>query len=120
MRILSFGYDRQLMSLRSMVLRTAGYDVLEVYSQSDAMRLATSNAVDILLICHTVPKQDQCSLTVWTREWRPDMPILCIIANDFAMAADGCLAVDNAPVLLLDAVNRAAAGSSGFSSDIAV
>jgi hypothetical protein len=66
-RILSLSYDRSLMSIRCAILRSAGYQIVEVYSLDDALRFARLDAIDVLLICHTVPKEEQCKLTLSVR-----------------------------------------------------
>jgi DNA-binding response OmpR family regulator len=84
-RILSIGHDHHLLSLRSMLLRRAGFDVIEAYSTSDALRLAQSDAVDLTLVCHTLPKQEQRGIISAIRKYRRLMPILCIIAHNFVV-----------------------------------
>ena len=118
-RILSVGSDHHLLSLRSLVLESAGFDVIEAYSVTDALRLAQSDAVDLVLICHTVPKPEQKRLITAIRERRRLMPVLCVIAHDFAMAADNCIITDNAPQLLLDALHKALVNYSSHRPNLA-
>ena len=118
-RILSVGHDRHLLSLRSMLLGSSGFDVIEAYSISDALRLAQSDAVDLVLICHTLPKPEQKRLIAAIRERRRLMPVLCVIAHDFAMAADGSSITDNAPHLLLDALHKAVVNYSTYRPNLA-
>ena len=118
-RILSVGHDHHLLSLRSMVLEGAGFDVIEAYSVTDALRLAQSDAVDLVLICHTVPKPEQKRLIAAIRERRRLMPVLCVIAHDFAMAADSSTITDNAPQLLLDALHKAVVNYSSYRPNLA-
>jgi len=106
-RILSVGHDHHLLSQRSMELRQAGFDVIEAYSSSDALRLAESDAVDLVLICQSIPKQEQRSLISAVRKHRRLMPILNVIAQNFAMAAEGPVPVRPSPQLLLDALYEA-------------
>jgi hypothetical protein len=49
------GYDPDLMIVRILILRRAGYVVEEVYERIAALSRAQSDSVDLLLICHTVP-----------------------------------------------------------------
>jgi CheY-like chemotaxis protein len=106
--ILSVGYDVTLMPLRSMVLRGSGYVVEEAYSLPKAFLRAQSDAIDILLICHTVPEGDQRKLIASVRSRRRLLPILCITNQEFAYAAEGCHSVTSSPVELLEAVVSAA------------
>lgn|SRR6185312_289541 len=106
--ILSFGYDRTLMPLRSMVLRGSRYVVKEAYSLDEAFRRAKSDAIDLLLICHTVPEGEQKKLISLVRSVRRLLPILCITKQEFAYSADGCVAVTSSRVELLQAIQLAA------------
>ena len=117
-RILSVGHDQHLLSLRSMVLETAGFAVIEAYSVSDALRLAQSDAVDLVLLCHTVPKSEQQRLLVAIRQRRRLMPVLCVLAHDFVMPAEGSGA-RSAPQMLLDALRQAALHYSSYRPNLA-
>jgi DNA-binding NtrC family response regulator len=107
LHILSVGYDRILMFLRSEVLRRAGYEVEEVYSIDDALSRIHAETVDLLLICHTVRKHDQEKLVAAVASTRSSLPVLCISAEEFASAISGCDPVKNTPMELLDGVRSA-------------
>jgi DNA-binding NtrC family response regulator len=118
-RILSVGHDQHLLSLRSMVLETAGFEVIEAYSVSDALRLAQSDAVDLVLLCHTVPRSEQQRVLSAIRQRRRLMPVLSVIAHDFVMPAEGCASAPAAPQQLLDALRQAALHYSGYRPNLA-
>jgi DNA-binding NtrC family response regulator len=118
-RILSVGNDHHLLSMRTMLLENAGFDVIEAYSVSDAVRLAQSDTVDLVLVCHTVPKAQQKFLLSAIRARRRLMPFLCVIAHDVVMPAEGCSGVANAPQLLLDALRQAALDYSSYRPNLA-
>lgn len=107
LHILSVGYNRTLMFLRSEVLRGASYGVDERYSIDDALSLLRSAEIDLVLICHTVPKDDQEKLVAAARSVRSSLPVLCISVGEFASAISGCDAVRNTPVELLDGLRLA-------------
>ncbi|HZD94236.1 MAG TPA: hypothetical protein VE133_08280 [Candidatus Sulfotelmatobacter sp.] len=113
-RILSVGHDHHVLSLRSQILQLAGFDVIEAYSSSDALRLAQSDAVDLVLICHTIPKQEQRGLIAGIRQHRRLMPILRVIAHQFAISAEDRLPADHVPTLLLDALQQAVTNYSVY------
>lgn len=73
-----------------------------------ALLRAQSDAIDLLLICHTVPGDHQRKLIASVRSVRKLLPILCITNQEFAYAADDCLSVTNSPAELLQAVMSAA------------
>jgi DNA-binding response OmpR family regulator len=95
-----------------MVLRNAGYVVEEAYSLGNALRLVPSDALDLVLICHTVPASHQDRLIKAVRERRRLMPVLCITAYDGG-AQKECVNVENSPYALIDAVRLAAHASLG-------
>jgi DNA-binding NtrC family response regulator len=108
--ILSFGYDPILLPLRSMVLRRSGYVVEEAYSVAEAFRAVQSDVIDLLLICHTVPANEQNQLIASIRSVRRLLPVLCVTNQEFAHSTENCFAVTNSPMELLDAVRLAASG----------
>jgi DNA-binding NtrC family response regulator len=106
-RILSVGSDYILMSSRPLLLRRAGYNVEEAQSVAKAIILVAEDSIDLTLICHTISKQDQQLLVAAVREKRRLMPVLCIRSYAYEIAPYTCIAVDNEPVELLDAVRLA-------------
>jgi DNA-binding NtrC family response regulator len=113
-RILSVGHDHHLLSSRSLDLRRAGFEVIEAYSSSDALRLAQSDAVDLVLVCQSIPKQEQRSLIAGIRGHRRLMPILRVIAQNYALLADPAIPADPSPQLLLDALHKAVMNYSNY------
>jgi hypothetical protein len=73
------------------------------------LRLAQSDAVDLVLICQTIPRQEQRALIAAIREHRRLMPILCVIAHNFAFSADDRLS----PRALAPASDGGAAAGGG-------
>jgi DNA-binding response OmpR family regulator len=106
-RILSVGKDKFLMASRKMLLRAAGYDVEEADSMDRAIALATSDAVDAAILCHSVFKSEQQLFLVKVREERRLMPILYIRAYAYQSAPDSCIAVGNEPEILLNILRLA-------------
>ena len=118
-RILSLGRDKHLLSLRTILLENAGFEVIEAYSINDALRLAQSDAVDLVLVCHTVPRSEQSLLVSGIRQRRRLMPILSVIAQDFVMPVEGSLGARTAPQQLLDALRQAAVNYSSYRPNLA-
>jgi DNA-binding NtrC family response regulator len=114
--ILSFGNDIGLMSSRSMILRNAGYEVIEVYSYEDALQRADSDCVDLVLVCHTVPDAQQERLVLAIKNHRRLMPVLSIADNDVLVAVGKGMVVNSAPDLLLSSIQIAISGYSNGSS----
>jgi DNA-binding NtrC family response regulator len=118
-RILSVGHDHHLLSLRSIILRREGFDVIEAYSASDALRLAQSDAVDLVLVCQTLPKQEQRAIISAIRKSRRLMPILCVIANSFVLPAEERPDATHRPQQLLDGLHRAVLNYSSYRPNLA-
>jgi DNA-binding response OmpR family regulator len=102
----SMGYDPHLMIGRTLILRRAGYVVEEVYERTAALSQAQSDTVDVLLICHTVPKVETQWLIANIRENRKLIPILCLTLSIHEVPDDVCIGVENDPEELLNALRR--------------
>jgi CheY-like chemotaxis protein len=105
--VLSVGNNPTLMSSRTLILRAAGYRVKEAHTVDKAINLVAEDFIDAVLICHTVPREDQQVLISAARRKRPLMPILCLRSYAYESVAKTCIAVDNDPEALLNAVRKA-------------
>jgi CheY-like chemotaxis protein len=112
-RILSVGSNPDLMATRTLLLRSAGFAVEEVFSVDKAIRLIEEDSIDLTLICHTVSARDQRRLIAVIKEKRRLMPVLCILSYAYESAPQACLAVDNDPAILLNSVKSAINPSDG-------
>jgi len=117
-RILSVGHDHHLLALRTLVLESAWFEVIEAFCVSDALRLAQSDAVDLVLMCHTVPRAEQKLLLAGIRNRRRLMPVLSVIAHDLVTPADWA-GPSVAPQLLVDALRVAAMNYSSYRPNLA-
>lgn len=106
-RVLSCGLDPKLLFQRSATLRDAGFDVTEVFTEADAICWAQSDIVDMVLICNTVPRALQRNFVLAIRRKRRLMPILCVVAGDFAVWTEASPALNVKSALLLDALREA-------------
>ena len=106
-RVLSVSYDRELIHFRSLVLRNAGFIVDEAHDLQNALRLVRANSLEILLLCHTVPKIERGYFISDVRESKPLLPIVCIKAHPHILPIPGCLSVENDPVELLKCLRLA-------------
>ena len=105
--ILSVGCDPRLMTVRTLLLKGAGYVVDEAYKRAAALSRAQCDSVDALLICHTVTKAERRWLIINIREKRRLLPILCLTLGIHEVPDDGCIAVGNDPEELLNALELA-------------
>jgi CheY-like chemotaxis protein len=106
-QILSLGYDPILMPIRTILLRQAGYDVIEADSPETALEIIIKPvAIDLLLICHSVPSHEQENLISRVKSLNPRVPILCLTTSPLQTHSQSCsVACSIAPEFLED-VNR--------------
>jgi DNA-binding response OmpR family regulator len=114
--ILSFGYDHCLMSYRSLILRNAGYEVIEAFSCAQALRIADSDAVDLVLICHTVSALQKRRLTRAIEMRRRLMPVFSIANCDFMNAVERFRTAGSDPEQLLRNIQTAISSYSTCST----
>ena len=104
--LLSVGYDRILMRSRSLVLREAGFQVDEAYNVLGALGLVKADSIDVLVLCHTLSKDDRRRLIHGAREARRRLPILCITRQAHDLPEAGCVAVENDPAELVKCLRQ--------------
>jgi hypothetical protein len=106
--LLSFGYDKIVLMTRTLVLRNAGYGVEEVFRWPDAFSRAQADAIDAVLLCHTVPATEQKSFVVAIRSERRLLPVFCVVRQlAFHGSVEGCIPLDSAPEELLFGLHSA-------------
>ncbi len=100
--LLSFGYDPLLMNVRTMLLRTTGYAVTETDSCIETIRLICMGRFDLILMCHTVPEDQQKTVVRRAKEFQPGIAVLCLSDNPGVSYSEFCETASNtAPELLL-------------------
>jgi DNA-binding response OmpR family regulator len=102
LKLAHVGHDAELMRTRSLVLCDAGFSVDEAYTLEGALEL--TEFVHALVICHTLPERSRAQLIAAAREIRGLMPIICVQLQPSEAAPDGCIAAENAPLSILEAV----------------
>ncbi len=105
--LLSFGYDPLLMHVRSMLLRTTGYTVTETDSCIETIRLICLGRFDLILMCHTVPEEQQTEVMRRAVEHQPDVPVLCLTDNPGVKYSEICQTASNTAPELLRHIERA-------------
>ena len=101
--ILSLGYDSHLMHIRTLLLQRHGYQVEEAYSCSEALGVFSQHSIDLLVICHSVPADEQERLIAEVKSIQPDLPVLCLALPNISLDAIGCTpACSTAPMFLED------------------
>ena len=117
-RILSIGRAPELLQLRSMVLRRAGFSVASVATAVQGLSIVDSEAIDAVLICHTVPTREQYWLVSRLRKSGPLVPVLCVNATDYGRAPQTCIAVSADPDELVAELRLAISSNSTFAKAV--
>jgi len=107
-RILSVGYERELLRVRSLLLRQSlGVQVLEAVDLAAALRIARGKErVDLVVLCHTVTTAHQRMIMGAAREQHGDVQALSILPGMFAAGTVGS-PVTNDPEEFVAAVKQA-------------
>ena len=95
------------MQTRCLVLRQAGFIVDEAYSLLGIVGGIKSDSIDAVLLCHTIPRNEQRWVISSIRNARRLLPIICIKESAYDSQQDGCLSSTNEPDDLLAAVQEA-------------
>ena len=99
--ILAVGNDRMLLASRSLVMRAAGYVVLEATNYEQALRDGTSDRIDAVVICHSLEPKESGHLIQELMRARRRLPIICVLKNEFNEVPPGCLKTTAEPEDLL-------------------
>ena len=112
--ILNVSTNPSLLETRSLLLRTAGYIVVEQSSTKAAANELLSGDFDAVILCHSITQEQRDRLVNLIRTQRPSTPILIITGRfgQFDRRVDAV--VENDPESLLQEVaailSRAAEG----------
>lgn len=106
--LLSVGYDKSLMHSRTLVLRQAGFIVNEAFNLQSALSLVKSDSIDVMILCHTIFRQQQTRLISAVRKVREMLPIVCIECADYELSLEGCINAHKDPNEFLNIVKHAA------------
>jgi hypothetical protein len=102
-RILSLGYDDVLMTVRTILLRQAGYDVFEIWSVDEAIKQIRLGRYDLVVMCHTVPADQRDTLIAAIHSLALNTPFLCLSSTPEYSHLEQCPpACSTAPEFLVD------------------
>jgi CheY-like chemotaxis protein len=79
--VLAVGTDPSLLKTRSLLLQSAGYMVESASSIKEAVDRFQSGDFDLVLLCHSVPRNDRDRLTGLIRASGSRTPIVSIAGN---------------------------------------
>jgi CheY-like chemotaxis protein len=81
-RLLLVGRDRSLTYTRRLLLERQGFEILEVETDPEAVRLVATLGIQGVVICHTLGLADQSSLTSDLRRVQPHIAITSLVEGD--------------------------------------
>jgi DNA-binding NarL/FixJ family response regulator len=101
-RVMSFGYNRMLLTIRALLLRNARYQVVNTCSQQTVLTQLESRVFQLLIICHTVPAEEQEFLIRAVHTHWPELRVVCLSPVPALSRPDRCMAASTAPEFLED------------------
>jgi hypothetical protein len=104
--ILCVGRAHELLELRAMVLRAAGFRVDEERDLTRAVEGALDDSINLVLLCHTLNPLEQSRIIDALRVTRQHLPIASVITLDHCGAPSGSVPVPSDPQRLIDAIRR--------------
>lgn len=105
-KILCVGRAEELVSLRAMVLRGAGFQVIEERDVTRAVQLALEESIGLVLLCHTLNSLEQSRILYALNSTRQHLLIACVVASDHYTAPEGARAVPREPQRLIEAIQN--------------
>jgi DNA-binding response OmpR family regulator len=102
--ILTVSRDLPLQEERRLFLENAGYRVVSAHSDTEVFdAIGSTRAIDIMLVCHSVPEENRVVIVAAAKQARPGLPIL-MLYNGYdptRAAVDGALhSVDDPETLV--------------------
>lgn len=107
-KILVVSYDRALLRTRMMLLRSAGYQVFMADTLAGSIEACRKISLDLVIIGHSIPREDQTKLSAMLRQECPGVPILEIIRSELEPAPadiEHTVNAQDGPGVLLHTVN---------------
>jgi DNA-binding NtrC family response regulator len=105
--ILTISRDQPLQNTRTIILERAGYAVSAALNDKDALDfIEAPNAIDLVLMCHSVPEVSRVFLVTRIKKLKPKLPIL-LLYNGYdptAAKVDGSLHSLETPEAMLNMI----------------
>jgi len=107
--ILIYGNDSTLLETRRLVLEKDRHDIYVSTELSEVERLAATTNVSLLILCHTLTRQESIVALIATHLLLPELKRLLLTDDDYAYPSEGHLEILSAftgPRELISAVRR--------------
>ena len=105
--VLTISRNELLQHTRTLILENAGYSVVPVQNDEDALAAINSPTMfSLVLMCHSVPEKSRVLLASRIKELRPNLPLLMLYNGYDPTKAkvDGALHNLDSPDALLDMI----------------
>ena len=113
--ILVYGRDQRLLETRSWVLEQAGYGVVSAMRWNKAETLASSEPLDLAVLCHSLSTEETQAALAALRQLRPKVQRLVLTVGTTAITdgqQEAVLSAYDGPRKLLEAVERLSHGDA--------
>jgi hypothetical protein len=76
--ILVYGHDANLLEIRGLILKKAGFNVWAAANSEDAAILALCQKIDVFILCHTLSKKECAAALDMAQSRRPAMKMVIL------------------------------------------
>jgi DNA-binding response OmpR family regulator len=105
--VLVFGRDHQLVHTRSLILEKAGFHVRTAASLPDIQQLLSQPSMDVMLLCHSLSRQECDEALIMTQERWPLIQTIALVSGSSdcgSSSADAVMEASDGPAKLISAV----------------
>jgi DNA-binding response OmpR family regulator len=106
--VLLHGHDAVLLDTRRMVLEVQGFEVLSSMQESTVLKALVSRRIDLLILCHTLSKEECDHLLDSAKRYQPAMKRLVLYLGYPACGIheEGILSALEGPAAFAHTVNH--------------
>ena len=106
-RILSFGYDRNLLRIRHQSLEMAGFKVVSVTNKEATECFLLAKRFQVLIVGHAVPVKERIEVSLLAKSLK-NMQVICFYLGSIRQAesADAILSLEGTSEDLILAIHR--------------
>jgi DNA-binding response OmpR family regulator len=115
--VLSVGFDPQLLVTRDLVLRSAGYIVVSVYSLKEAAERFQGGDFDLVLLCQSIPAKEKDRLCSWIRATGSGIPVVAVSGSLYPRDVDAGVTVGSDPRTLLWGIREVLINSENLAAE---
>lgn len=104
--ILSAGRDELLLSTRTAVLQSQGYNVVQAVTFREIVEYLLAESIDLVVLCHSIPLEERGKVVCLVQNQARFTPVLTVSAFEGQSEPPGTVRVRNRPQDILDAVAK--------------